>query len=63
MTMRKAAFQPEPPVPAVNRKGTVLAIDDEEIMREILDALLTREGYDVRIASGAAEGLELARSM
>ena len=32
-------------------------------MREILDALLTREGYDVRIASGAAEGLELARSM
>jgi DNA-binding NtrC family response regulator len=63
MTMRKGAFQQEPPAAAVNRKGTILAIDDEEIMREILDALLTREGYDVRIASGAAEGLELARSM
>src|SRR6186997_1550942 len=42
-------------------KGSVLVIDDEEIMREILDALLTREGYDVRLASNGADGLELAR--
>ena len=45
------------------RNGTVLVIDDEEIMREILEALLTREGYDVRLASGGAEGLEIARSV
>ncbi len=32
-------------------------------MREILEALLTREGYEVRLAANAAEGLELARSM
>jgi two-component system, NtrC family, response regulator PilR len=44
------------------RNGTVLVIDDEEIMREILEALLTREGYDVRLASGGAEGLDIARS-
>jgi two-component system response regulator PilR (NtrC family) len=44
------------------RNGTVLVVDDEEIMREILEALLTREGYDVRLASGGAEGLEIARS-
>ena len=31
-------------------------------MREILEALLAPEGYDVRVASGGAEGLELARS-
>jgi two-component system response regulator PilR (NtrC family) len=31
-------------------------------MREILETLLTREGYDVRVAASAAEGLELARS-
>ena len=30
------------------RAGSILVIDDEEIMREILEALLTPEGYDVR---------------
>ncbi len=43
-------------------KGSVLVIDDEEIMREILDALLTREGYDVRLVGDAEAGLELART-
>ena len=43
--------------------GSVLVIDDEEIMREILDALLTREGYEVRLAVNGSEGLELARAM
>ena len=43
--------------------ASILVIDDEEIMREILETLLTREGYQVRLASTAAEGLELARSM
>jgi DNA-binding NtrC family response regulator len=47
----------------MNRKGTILVIDDEEIMREILETLLTREGYQVRLAANAAEGLELARRM
>jgi len=47
----------------MTRLGSVLVIDDEEIMREVLDALLTREGYDVRLAEGGPEGLELARSM
>jgi len=45
------------------RAGSILVIDDEEIMREILEALLTPEGYDVRLASGGAEGIDLARSM
>ncbi len=43
--------------------GSILVIDDEEVMREILETLLSREGYDVRLASSGAEGLELARSM
>jgi DNA-binding NtrC family response regulator len=43
-------------------RGTILVIDDEEIMREILDAVLTREGYQVRLASDGEEGLELART-
>ncbi len=48
---------------ATTRSGTILVVDDEEIMREILETLLTREGYEVRLASSGAEGLELARAM
>jgi len=60
--MRRAVAAENQNVPT-NRKGTILVIDDEEIMREILEALLTREGYEVRLASNATEGLELARSL
>jgi DNA-binding NtrC family response regulator len=45
------------------RNGSVLVIDDEEIMREILETLLAREGYSVRLAANGAEGLELARRL
>ena len=45
-----------------SRKGTILVVDDEEIMREILETLLTREGYDVKLAASGEAGLELARS-
>src|SRR5258707_14375534 len=47
---------------ATSRNGTILVVDDEEIMREILETLLTRDGYEVRLASSGAEGLELARA-
>jgi two-component system response regulator PilR (NtrC family) len=42
--------------------GTILIVDDEEIMREILEALLAREGYQVRMAASAEAGLELAKT-
>src|SRR6267143_5437568 len=45
------------------RTGSILIIDDEEIMREILKTLLSREGYSVRVAQGGAEGVELAKSI
>jgi DNA-binding NtrC family response regulator len=48
---------------ATTKLGTILVVDDEEIMREILETLLTRAGYDVRLASSGAEGLELARAL
>src|SRR6185503_8413222 len=47
----------------MRRNASILVVDDEEIMREILDALLAREGYHVRLAASAAEGIELARSV
>jgi DNA-binding NtrC family response regulator len=45
------------------RNGSILVVDDEDIMREILETLLTREGYDVRLATDGAEGLEIARAV
>src|SRR4051812_10753374 len=45
------------------RAGTILVVDDEEIMREVLETLLRREGYEVRLASSGEEGLELARTI
>jgi two-component system response regulator PilR (NtrC family) len=48
---------------ASTRNGTILVVDDEEIMREILETLLTREGYEVRLAASGQEGLELARAV
>src|ERR687891_384768 len=47
----------------MRRSGSILVIDDEEIMREILETLLTREGYEVRLAATATEGLELAKTL
>ena len=44
------------------KNGAVLVIDDEEIMREILEALLTREGYEVTLAASGPEGIELAKA-
>ncbi|MDP7479555.1 MAG: sigma-54 dependent transcriptional regulator, partial [Vicinamibacterales bacterium] len=44
------------------RNASVLIIDDEEIMREILQVLLEREGCQVSLAASGEEGLALARS-
>jgi DNA-binding NtrC family response regulator len=40
----------------MNRYGNILIVDDEEIMREILETLLTREGHQVRLAANAPRG-------
>ena len=47
----------------MRRNASILVIDDEEIMREILQTLLEREGYSVRLATNGTEGLDLARSL
>ena len=39
------------------RKGSVLVIDDEEVMRDVLENLLSSEGYRVEIAKTGEEGL------
>lgn len=41
---------------------SILVVDDEAIMREILDSLLGREGCQVTLAASGEEAVELARS-
>lgn len=40
------------------RKGSILIVDDEEIMRDVLESLLSSEGYRVELAKTGEEGLE-----
>jgi len=39
-------------------KGSILVVDDEKGQREILSAILGKEGYPVTVVPGAAEALE-----
>ena len=43
------------------RKESILVIDDEEVMRDVLGSLLTQAGYDVSLAPNGHDGLRLAR--
>jgi len=40
------------------KKGNILVVDDEEVMRDVLDSLLTAEGYQVEMARTGEEGLD-----
>ncbi|MFN2454861.1 MAG: sigma-54-dependent transcriptional regulator [Pyrinomonadaceae bacterium] len=40
------------------KKGSVLVVDDEEIMRDVLETLLAAEGYRVDLAKTGEQGLE-----
>jgi DNA-binding NtrC family response regulator len=39
------------------RKGSILVIDDEEVMRDVLENLLSSDGYRVELAKTGEEGL------
>src|ERR671915_2536815 len=40
------------------KKGSILVVDDEEIMRDVLETLLSAEGYRVDLAKTGEEGLD-----
>ncbi len=42
----------------MGKKGSILVVDDEEIMRDVLETLLSAEGYRVDLAKTGEEGLE-----
>jgi PAS domain S-box-containing protein len=47
--------------PAAGEPATVLVVDDDPAARELLERVLTKEGYRVRTAPGGEAGLDLAR--
>ncbi len=44
------------------KDASILVVDDEEIMREVLESLLTREGCRVRLAGTGEEAVKLAKT-
>jgi signal transduction histidine kinase len=61
----EAAVEPlEPPLPPPERSRlgeTILVVEDEEVVRQLLCSVLSDSGYQVLCASSPAEAIELAR--
>ena len=52
-----------PPRPGTGDAATVLVVDDEETVRDLMRRFLAREGFDVVTASDGEEGLRLAHQL
>lgn len=50
------------PISGRHSSGRILVVDDEDSIRELLDNLLRREGYDVVLATDGVEALEVFSS-
>src|SRR5262249_12154364 len=55
----RVAPREQPPRVSHRGRGTVLVVDDEEIVREIARALLERQGYAVMLAENGRAAVEL----
>jgi CheY-like chemotaxis protein len=42
------------------KAGTILVVDDEEAVTGVIQAVLTKEGYQVHLAHNGEEGIKLA---
>ncbi len=52
----------EPPAVSTERTASILVVEDDEAMRDLLSEELEDAGFEVAAAGGAAAGLEVARS-
>jgi signal transduction histidine kinase/DNA-binding response OmpR family regulator len=62
----EAIEEPAAPAPAAGRTpgvGTVLVIDDEAAVRDLMQRFLAKEGFRVVTAAGGEEGLRRAREL
>jgi two-component system, NtrC family, sensor kinase len=49
--------------PATGQAGTVLVIDDDATVRDLMERFLDKEGFRVVTAAGGQEGLQLAKEL
>jgi CheY-like chemotaxis protein/anti-sigma regulatory factor (Ser/Thr protein kinase) len=61
--VQEPAAPAAPAAGAPSGAGTVLVIDDEAAVRDLMQRFLTREGFGVVTASGGEEGVRLAREL
>jgi CheY-like chemotaxis protein/anti-sigma regulatory factor (Ser/Thr protein kinase) len=52
-----------PASPASGGAGSVLVIDDDPVIQELMKSFLTKEGYQVTVVSRGEDGLEMARGL
>lgn len=55
---------PEPPraaLPPLKRRRTVLVVDDDAIMLQVIGRILSKENYELLMATSGAEALELTK--
>ena len=57
----QAADAPDPEMPPVAPRGTVLVIDDDPTTGELIQRHLARQGYRVEVAAAGDEGLAMAK--
>ena len=57
------AVAPRDSAAAAPGAGTILVVDDDQTVREVIERHLTREGFSVVTASGGHEALRLAREL
>jgi PAS domain S-box-containing protein len=58
-----AAAAPEPSKPAQPNQGTILVIDDDPAVRDLMFRYLTKLGFHVVVEESGAEGLRLAKEV
>lgn len=46
-------------LPVANERMKILIVDDEEVLRDVLDAVVRREGFETTLASSGEEGLHV----
>jgi GAF domain-containing protein/CheY-like chemotaxis protein len=62
-TVAEARREPAAAPPTLEGVSTVLVIDDEEAVRDLMQRFLAKEGFRIVTASGGEEGLRLAREL
>jgi CheY-like chemotaxis protein len=59
----EASGAPPAAAPESDGRATILVVDDDPAVRDLMERLLSREGFRVESAAGGEDGLRLARAL